>query len=298
MSKKITLTAHEMTPKLAEYVEIFGHRPSPEAFKFRTPAEIEEMAEVALMRKKPVKDWVTRPNRKTGTILDDLYKQDTDIQDPSLPRAEPKVSEKISKKERRKAAIEEHDESQKSKKKLKKNGAKSNEAQEHSVENESLDLSPKRFYSTPNQDYSITNSQASNLRWKRSSSKKEFDINNQASPKTGHIPIKSKPDVEVPPQPVGVQLEPLGSDRKISEKSPMQLPDFVTVFMFGLWSFWFYDWYKEGGWPLVVTACLYFVGFAFGRVSENAGYVFLWAYVAPLPLLFAVIELLDWFGVR
>ena len=99
------------------------------------------MAEVALMRKKPVKDWVTRPNRKTGTILDNLYKQDTDIQDPSLPRAEPEVSEKISKKELRKAAIEEHD--------------------------ESLDLSPKRFYSTPNQDYSITNSQASNLSWKR-----------------------------------------------------------------------------------------------------------------------------------
>lgn len=268
---KIIFTAPKMTPRLAEYVETFGHRPAPEAYKFQTAAEIEEMADVALLRQKPVKGWANRPTMRTGTLLDDLYKQDTDIQDPSLPRAEPKVSEKISKKERRKAAIEEHD--------------------------ESLDLSTKRFYSTPNQDYSITNSQASNLRWKRSSSKKEFDINNQAFPKTGHIPIKSKPDVEAPPQPVGVQIGPLGSDRKISEKSPMELPDFVTVFMFGLWSFWFYDWYKEGGWPLVVTACLYFVGFAFGRVSENEGYFFLWAYVAPLPLLFAVIELLDWFGV-
>ena len=168
--EKITLTARKLTPKLAEYVETFGHRPSPETFKFRTPTEIEEMAELALMRKKPVKDWVTRPNRKTGTILDNLYKQDTDIQDPSLPRAEPEVSEKISKKELRKVAIQEHHESQKSKKKLKENGAKTNEAQEHGLENESLDLSPKRFYSTPNQDYSITNSQASNLRWKRSSS--------------------------------------------------------------------------------------------------------------------------------
>jgi len=35
-------------------------------------------------------------------------------------------------------------------------------------------------------------------------------------------------------QPVGVQLEPLGSDRKISEKSSMQLPDFMTVFLLGL----------------------------------------------------------------
>ena len=298
MSKKITLTAHEMTPKLAEYVETFGHRPSPEAFKFRTPAEIEEMAEVALMRKKPVKDWLTRPNRKTGTILDDLYNPGTDSHEPDRQIAEPEVSEKRSKKERRKAAIKEYDECQKSKERPKKNKAKTIEIQEQPVVNEPLKSNYKRFYSTPNQDYSITNSQASNLRWKRSSSIKEFDINNQKPPKTGHIPIKSKPDVEAPPQPVGVQLEPLGSDRKISEKSPMQLPDFVTVFMFGLWSFWFYDWYKEGGWPLVVTACLYFVGFAFGRVSENAGYFFLWAYVAPLPLLFAVIELLDWFGVR
>ena len=138
---KIRLTAPKMTPKLAEYVETFGHKPSFETYKYKTGAEIEEMADVALLRKKPVKSWANRPSELTGTLLDDLYKQDTDIQDPSLPRAEPEVSEKISKKELRKAAIQEHD--------------------------ESLDSSPKRFYSKPNQDYSITNSQASNLRWKQ-----------------------------------------------------------------------------------------------------------------------------------
>ena len=175
---KIRLTAPKMTPKLAEYVETFGHKPSFETYKYKTGAEIEEMADVALLRKKPVKSWANRPSELTGTLLDDLYKQDTDIQDPSLPRAEPEVSEKISKKELRKAAIQEHDESQKSKKQLKKNRAKTIESQEQVLEYEPLVSSYKNPYSAPNQSYDITYSQASKLKWRRSSAKNELRPNN------------------------------------------------------------------------------------------------------------------------
>ena len=70
---KITLTPKKKTPALKKYVETYNHLPSPETLKFKSETEIEEMAEVALMRGKPVKEWAGRANRKTGTILDDLY---------------------------------------------------------------------------------------------------------------------------------------------------------------------------------------------------------------------------------
>ena len=70
---KLTFGPAKLSNNLKKYKEKFGHLPSPEALKFRSQVELEEMAEVALMRNKPVKDWENRPNVKTGTILDDLY---------------------------------------------------------------------------------------------------------------------------------------------------------------------------------------------------------------------------------
>ena len=69
----VRILAPKMTPKLAEYVQTFDHKPSFETYKYKTGAEIEEMADVALLRKKPVKSWANRPSRVTGTLLDDLY---------------------------------------------------------------------------------------------------------------------------------------------------------------------------------------------------------------------------------
>ena len=48
---------------------------------------------------------------------------------------------------------------------------------------------------------------------------------------------------------------------------------------------------------IVITICVWIAGMTSLKISENAGYSFLWAYVAPIPILFAVIELLYWFGV-
>lgn len=151
MSKKITLTAHKMTPKLAEYVEIFGHRPSPETFKFRTPAEIEEMAKVALMRGKPIKDWETRPWRKTGTIIDSLYSAN-ESQNPDLNKAK-----------RRAVAIQEQQELSKARKRSKKNGIKTVKSKQNILKSESSGQS----VTATNGVHAIHNTKAMQLKWKR-----------------------------------------------------------------------------------------------------------------------------------
>lgn len=71
---KLTFGPPKLTPNLKKYEEKFGHLPSPEALKFRSKEELEEMAEVALMRNKPVRDWQNRPNLNLESRLDDLYK--------------------------------------------------------------------------------------------------------------------------------------------------------------------------------------------------------------------------------
>jgi hypothetical protein len=63
----------QMSESVEQYKKTFGHPPSPEALKFQTEKEISSLAEMALVRKKPVKDWAERPSVKTGTILDNLY---------------------------------------------------------------------------------------------------------------------------------------------------------------------------------------------------------------------------------
>lgn len=70
---KLTFGPVKLTGNLKKYKETFGHLPSAEALKFRSKQELEEMAEVALLRNKPVKDWENRPKVKLGTRLDDLY---------------------------------------------------------------------------------------------------------------------------------------------------------------------------------------------------------------------------------
>ena len=63
---KLTFGPMKLTGYLKTYREKFGHLPSAEAMKFRSKAELEEMAEVALMRNKPIKEWQNRPNVADG----------------------------------------------------------------------------------------------------------------------------------------------------------------------------------------------------------------------------------------
>ena len=64
-----------LSPTLQRYVETFGHRPSREALKFKTPMELDQIAELALKRNKPVQSWLQRPNQRLGTLLDNYYAQ-------------------------------------------------------------------------------------------------------------------------------------------------------------------------------------------------------------------------------
>ena len=58
---KVTIKREPMSPNLEKYREKFGHPPSPEAMKFKTTQELEDLAEIALLRNKPVKSWAERP---------------------------------------------------------------------------------------------------------------------------------------------------------------------------------------------------------------------------------------------
>ena len=69
-----TLRRPKMTPYLELYIEKFGHRPSREAFKFKSNAEIEEIAREALLKGEPVPSWRDRHKVSTGTLLDSYHK--------------------------------------------------------------------------------------------------------------------------------------------------------------------------------------------------------------------------------
>jgi hypothetical protein len=58
---------------LQQYRDKFGHLPSREAQKFKSMEELNELAEMALTRGKPIRSWENRPNLTTGTLLDDFY---------------------------------------------------------------------------------------------------------------------------------------------------------------------------------------------------------------------------------
>jgi hypothetical protein len=70
---KLTFTAKVWSEPVQEYIDRFGHGPSPETCKFRSDAEISAMAEEAISANEPIEAWETRPSLRLGTILDDLY---------------------------------------------------------------------------------------------------------------------------------------------------------------------------------------------------------------------------------
>jgi hypothetical protein len=59
---------------LLEYFQRFGHRPSREALKFKTEEELVALAIQALRDNQPVESWEKRPSQKTGTLLDEYYR--------------------------------------------------------------------------------------------------------------------------------------------------------------------------------------------------------------------------------
>ena len=73
LSHKRTLKAVADSPKVDEYIALFGHRPAIEAYKFLSEEEREKKAADALERGEPVISWRDRHKVKTGTLLDDLY---------------------------------------------------------------------------------------------------------------------------------------------------------------------------------------------------------------------------------
>ena len=70
---KITIKKQFLSPALKRYEEKFGHPPSPEAIKFKSVNELNELAKNAILNNKAVLEWERRPFIKTGSILDELY---------------------------------------------------------------------------------------------------------------------------------------------------------------------------------------------------------------------------------
>ena len=64
-----------LPPNVQKCLEIFGHLPSIEAMKFMKPEELDKQAKEANEKGEPIQEWKDRPNRETGTILDDLDKK-------------------------------------------------------------------------------------------------------------------------------------------------------------------------------------------------------------------------------
>lgn len=71
--KRRTLKPTKFPPNLQTYIDTFGHLPSREAQKFKSMEELDELAEMALRRGKPIRSWQNRPNLTTGTLLDEYY---------------------------------------------------------------------------------------------------------------------------------------------------------------------------------------------------------------------------------
>lgn len=63
----------EYSPAIRKYIDTFGHRPSAEAMKWKSEAERDKLAEMALKRGKPIKEWAERPFKKLGIVTDGFY---------------------------------------------------------------------------------------------------------------------------------------------------------------------------------------------------------------------------------
>ena len=74
---KLTFAAKVWSKPVQDYIDRFGHRPSPETCKFRSDAEISAMAEEALSANELIEAWKYRSSIKLGTVLDDLYDSNT-----------------------------------------------------------------------------------------------------------------------------------------------------------------------------------------------------------------------------
>jgi hypothetical protein len=70
---KLTFPAKVWSKPVQDYIDRFGHGPSPETCKFRSDAEMSAMAEDALTANKPIEAWKSRPSQRFGTLLDDWY---------------------------------------------------------------------------------------------------------------------------------------------------------------------------------------------------------------------------------
>ena len=70
---KIAVKPVSISPTLDKYKKMFGHPPSPEALQSMTLEEMDQLAEVALYKGKPVQEWKDRPITKYGTTMDLLY---------------------------------------------------------------------------------------------------------------------------------------------------------------------------------------------------------------------------------
>ena len=74
LSRRITIKPVPESPKVQEYIDLFGHRPAMEAYKFLSRDELDAKAAEAIERGEPVPFWRDRYKIKTGSLLDDLYK--------------------------------------------------------------------------------------------------------------------------------------------------------------------------------------------------------------------------------
>ena len=61
------------SPTIRKYIDTFGHRPSAEAMKWKSDAERDKLAKMALNRGKPIKEWAERPFKKLGIVTDGFY---------------------------------------------------------------------------------------------------------------------------------------------------------------------------------------------------------------------------------
>ena len=71
-----TIKKKDSTPMVDKYVEMFGHLPPPEVYKFGTREEREKMASDAINEGQPIPAWRDRPTVKYGTALDEIYEKD------------------------------------------------------------------------------------------------------------------------------------------------------------------------------------------------------------------------------
>lgn len=85
---KITIKKQFLSTTLKIYEDKFGHPPSPEAIKFKSVNELNELAKNAILNKKAVLEWERRAFIKTGSILDETYIHEDKTQNTNKEKKE------------------------------------------------------------------------------------------------------------------------------------------------------------------------------------------------------------------